>query len=449
MVRGMLFRPKVDVLPNKQLVLRFLACFVLAGCELKATEPLTVEIGRDRQEQIVGDFDLVSVNSFSKRAGHTTTAQFVQFHKRSVARGTVSGCTYTLVGIDRALTAHHCLVGGPTEGEQLEFHDEDPGPLANPLPRELVPVNQIVADFWPTDVVMVSTAGFPALRHDISRLSETDVLGLGTIIAHPELVQTGNNQKVVGVGSYVQDLLPGGWAHTIDTEGGSSGAALLNVDGRIAGVHSGSVHQPLMNVAMKTGQFRSGVRAALGGVEDILVKSTSSDAQFVVRGGRAFPLASPSQAQQLGLRNSDLREFATNTGIDNALLLAQVRRIADGLLLQALDGARYVTVGGAPFRFSDPSEFFLLGFSEGMVRMVPSVESLPVTPSVGLAVRLPDGALLLSDGSGVALVDESACIVPPASQKSVPSGSLNPVPFSGIVGPSCFVAPSHLPVLFD
>lgn len=207
-------------------------------------------------ESLCGKSNLQQVNSYDGTRG--VSRAYVAKHKLAVGALAESPigdkyCSGTLIDPKLFLTAGHC-VGASTIGHVVALHYEQKAGSTTLHPQEFFRVTAIVEDGTTKglDYAILRLEEAPGKRHGINLPRAIDPLKRAplAIIQHP-----GGEPKQIDAGTlagYAGDYLTYG---NIDTQPGSSGAGVLDADGRVVAVHTNG------GCSSKTGTNR-GVRLA-------------------------------------------------------------------------------------------------------------------------------------------------------------------------------------------
>jgi V8-like Glu-specific endopeptidase len=144
-------------------------------------------------------------------------------------------CSGTLIANDLYLTAGHC-VDGTTVGQFVSFNFERAAGGASLLAQSHFRISQVVEDSRNgLDYAILRLAGNPGATFGVAPVRTTDpAAGAAiTIIGHPQgepkQIEAGTVSSVSGNSIRYGNL---------DTLGGNSGSAILDAEGRVAGVHT-------------------------------------------------------------------------------------------------------------------------------------------------------------------------------------------------------------------
>ncbi len=193
----------------------------------------------DEEESICGVDDLQRVNSYDGTLG--VSRQFVQKHKYAVGaladrRQTPfrAYCSGTLISRDLFLTAGHC-VDNTTANDFVVF-DYETAVDGSMMTSVQYTVNEVVerTHSGQLDYAILRLDGNPGDDYgwtDVRDGTEQEGMPI-SIIQHPsgdpKMIEAGRIDDINGITMRYADL---------DTEGGSSGSAVLNSRGEIIGVH--------------------------------------------------------------------------------------------------------------------------------------------------------------------------------------------------------------------
>ena len=190
-------------------------------------------------ESLCGSSDLVHVNAF--QGNDDFSRYFVRARKQSVGvivrNNTKRYCTGSMISHDLMLTARHCIQYKRPDNLKVIFSYE-----LNRKGEETKEYTYLVKSILETgknenlDYAILKLDGRPGLTHGYSALANAD-----TPIEQDEpiiLIQHPNGEPMqldVGHIKRIENKMIE--YDDLDTLGGSSGAGLLNADGKIIGVH--------------------------------------------------------------------------------------------------------------------------------------------------------------------------------------------------------------------
>lgn len=188
----------------------------------------------DLASQCGGAWDVQNVERYDGTLG--ASAAFVARHQARVGYHVRPGCTGTLISDDLFLSAGHC---GYVVGDLVRFNYQNaPDGSARPTRDFAVTaiVEQELSASW--DYAIVRLASSPGRTYGHAQIAAVDPPAGSTvvIIQHPAGVP-----KVVHAGPVLDYASPEGsnwFRYQVDTTGGSSGSAVLDLNGEVVGVHT-------------------------------------------------------------------------------------------------------------------------------------------------------------------------------------------------------------------
>lgn len=203
----------------------------IVGCSSEASEE-SIELESIDSLYTCGAVDWQEVESYSPALG--VSAAFVAKHEGAVNH---AGCTGTLISSDLFITAGHCVTNpiGPHGGTRDFNHQLDPNGVVRPIVK--VNVVELLEVGDELDYAIYRLEGSPGEDWGYSVPSAFAPVSEDVVVMmhHPGV----SRPKKVGVsGSWYSggDEL----RYDLDTEGGSSGAGVLQANtGNLIAVHSG------------------------------------------------------------------------------------------------------------------------------------------------------------------------------------------------------------------
>jgi len=190
--------------------------------------------GTEQKTQCGPSWDVQDVERYDGTLGVSTA--FVARHEARVGYSVTAGCSGTLISDDLFLSAGHCAY---LVGDIVRFnYQNDPGGAARPTQDFTVTsiVEQENAAAW--DYAIVRLGGSPGREFGHASIAAVDppVGSLVAIIQHP----AGVPKKIHAgrVFDYASPDGPNWFRHQVDTTNGTSGSGVLDIDGRLVGIHT-------------------------------------------------------------------------------------------------------------------------------------------------------------------------------------------------------------------
>jgi trypsin-like peptidase len=179
-------------------------------------------------------WDAQEVEKYNGTLG--ATSAFVTRHERRVGYQVPTGCTGTLISDDLFISAGHCSWAA---GQSVRFNYQN-APDGTARSTVDFPVAQVVEQEYNAswDYAIVRLSGSPGREYGHAIVAPIDppAGSLLAIIHHPNHLP-----KQVHVGpllDYTAALGANWFRHQVDTEGGGSGAGILDTAGRLVGIHT-------------------------------------------------------------------------------------------------------------------------------------------------------------------------------------------------------------------